>query len=339
MLPGASLAVPYEDLVTFGRHMLESQDIDPVYPVLRRLQERMGLTGTRDEQGLWLTVLYQAFYNLPSALAAFHRIGWSQGGKDAPIREVIEAAHLSELPIGVERRGLRGGLVLDYLKGYWRAVYQEAADWYVAHGDNRPSQRRWMRAGWSGEESEEERYLKFWDQWQTVPYNGRWSAFKTAELLKEVHDFPMSAPDMRMQHCSGPREGLIWLYSLDLGGYKARDRIKILNEYGLRLRRALADRGLPLSWEHLETVLCNFNSMRQGRYYVGHDIDEMQTQILAAIERNHFPGDQGRDQLQELILARREALPERYLGEYNGRRTIDHDRMVEYALTGRILTR
>jgi hypothetical protein len=329
---GVKMAVPYEDIVAFGTAMLSSQDIDPAYPTLRKLQERLGLTGTKNEQGLWLTVLYQAFYNLPSALAACHRIGWpvSQQG--------LCETRLHELPIGTERRGLRGGMVRDYLWGYWMAVEGEATNWQIVHsGERWVSQRRWMRHGWTGEDSEEERYLKFWDQWQTIPYNGRWSAFKTAELLKEVHHFRMTAPDMRMQHCSGPREGLIWLYSLELKPYKAKDRIRILNDYGLRLRRALADRGLPLSWEHLETVLCNFNSMRQGKYYVGHDIDEMQEQLMAARERGLFQDwDEG---WTALIRARQEALPLTYLGEFNGWRGIAHDRMGEYARTGRILTR
>lgn len=333
VLGTARNVVDYDDLARFGTAMLESKDIDPVYPVLGRLQEKLGLTGTRDEEGLWLTVLYQAFYNLPSALVAFRRIGWPVS------RQGYCEANLHELPIGTERRGLRGGMVRDYLHGYWSAVHHEATDWYVKHGGtNKPSQRRWMRAFWTGEETAEERYLKFWDQWQTIPYNGRWSAFKTAELLKEVHDFPMDAPDMRMQHCSGPREGLIWLYGLDnLGRYKALERVRILNDYGLRLRRALADRGLPLSWEQLETILCNFNSMRQGKYYVGHDIDEMQDQIRKAMILDTFKG--WPEGFSALVEARQETIPMDYLGEFNGRYGVEHNRMDEYLRYGRILTR
>jgi hypothetical protein len=315
--------VPLQHIVDFGVAMLESRDIDPIYPLLEYLyRDRLGETPDREERALWQTVLYVAFYNLPSALTAYREIGWPETS-DLKLEDRIPVAHLSRLPIGTERRGLRGGMVTTYLQGYWRTVRR--------HGGN---QERWMQQGWGDAPPLPEwRYNLFWDTWQQVKYNGRWSAFKTAEILSTVHRFPMAAPDMRMAHCSGPREGLIWLYDLDLSGMKASDRVKYLDGYGLHLRRQLADRGLPLSWEQLETVLCNFNSMRQGKYYVGHDIDELQGQIEAATAYLH-PGDEA-----SLWKARRAVIPCRYLGEGGGWSGVQHARMRVYLDEGHILTR
>ena len=77
---------------------------------------------------------------------------------------------------------------------------------------------------------------------------------------------------------------------------------------GHDLRERLAAMGVPLSWERLETVLCDFHSMVKGRYYVGHDIDQMLEQAEKAPPA-----------IRDLILAARAAtLPERYLGEVQG---------------------
>lgn len=312
MLTKVQTAVSLDDVAMFGWRMLGSKDIDPVYPVLQYILEYHDLKGLKDERGLWLTVLYVAFYNLPSALTAFRWVPMM------PIED--ECISAWNLPIGIERRGLRGGKISKHLMDYWERVRA------VGNGSVY-KQRRFLREGWSGNETPEQRYLKFWDQWQTVWGNGRWSAFKMAEILETVHGFQMQAPDMRLEFCSGPREGLIWLY-----GLQENTSTEDLNRWGLHLRRQLGDRGVPLTWEELETILCNFNSMRQGKYYVGHDVDEMQSQIQTA-EHLH-PDDKAL-----LWAARQQVVPREYLGETNGWSGIQKGRMKAYKDRGEIVVR
>jgi len=270
--------------------MLASQDIDPLYPVLRRLYDLYGMPA---EERLWFSALYVAFYNLPSALAAWI---WIAG------RDLDGCAdHLAKLPTGIERRGMRGGAVVPYL---WRMLEHEPLG-------------AWLTRGWKIDRPRGN-YEVFWERWQTVPGNGRWSAFKMGEILRRVHDFDLLAPDMRMEFCSGPKEGLQWLYDTK------SNEVSLLNTYGQRLRMELASRGVHLDWEHLETILCNFNSARKGKYYVGHDIDELQEQISS--HKYLFDGEK-----QMLWKARSDVLSHEYLGECQGWHGVQKHRMKEWA--------
>lgn len=284
-------------LADFASEMVRSNDIDPLYPVLRELYGLMELT---EEQALWFTTLYLAYYKLPSALAAF-REGYNLG--------------LERFPCATERRGLRGGAVVRHLADYRQAV--------AAY----PSQEAWITRDWGDDPTEN--YLAFWGTAQTVWGNGRWASFKWSELLKEVHFFNLEAPDMRLEFCSGPKEGLCWLYDLPL-----TTSVSQLNACALDLQVRLAERhqGRRLTWEELETILCNFNSLRRGRYYIGHDIDELQEAIDQAVFLD--PSDK-----VLLEQARSLALPREYLGEHWGRRGIDRKRMSAYQKGGVLLDR
>lgn len=332
--------IGYEEIAELGRAMVESGDLDPVSPVLKSVQAKLGLTGTRDEEGLWLTVLVQAFDSLPSALVAFKRIGWPA------YQQALCDANLHELPMGPMRRPMRGGMVRDYLHSYWSAVHQEAVDWAkkVQPAYQGVSQRRWMRAGWTGgyadkPESDTDRFLMFWDQWQTVPYNGRRYALSMANLLMRVHEFPMTPPDTRLQYVMAIRDAVTWLYKVEMDRtVKPSERTTILNHEVRRLNHELKQRGVILSFSELGSLLVALNAMRQGRYYVGLHIDTMQQQMSEAV----FHHDLFKDYTAEfdaLVEARRATLPRDYLGEYNGRRTIEQHRLTAYALSNKILTR
>lgn len=299
----------YEDVKTFARAMLESRDLDPLYDVLRELYVAMDLD---EERALWFTTLYLAYYNLPSALTAFWYL---------PLDDAYELLHgagepqaLTALPMATERRNLRiGGKVVLNLQSYlgWVAVFG--------------SQRLFLRQRWG--DNPERNFLAFWDTAQSVWGNGRWAAFKWADLLKNVHGWNLAAPDMRMAFCSGPKEGLQLLY-----GYPTED-VPTLDRMGADLRERLAADGLNLDWEELETVLCNFKSLYKGKYYVGHDIDELQERIDLS---GRFLG---LDERARLYRARQASLPAAYLGERHGWHGIDRARMGAYKATGAILTR
>jgi len=289
----------YTDVKTFARAMLASRDLDPIYDVLRALYYALDLAG---ETALWFTALYLAYYNLPSALVAFRAV---------PEPGYIPDRLLS-LPIAVERRNLLGGRIsrhiADYL-AYWRLY---------------GSQAKFITRGWAVDPWQN--FLRFWETAQRPWGNGRWAAFKWADLLKNVHGLLISAPDMRLADCTGPVEGLQRLYDT------TTEDVLALNYLGNNLRDRLAYDGLLLDWEQLETVLCNFKSLAKGKYYVGHDIDELQERI------DHAPYlDRGDRRL--LLEMRRRALPLVYLGECCGWQGIQRDRMGAYAERGAILVR
>lgn len=255
-----------------------------------------------EEQALWFTFLYLTYYRLDSALAAF---------KLQPTPGYLPEA-AARFPCATERRNLRGGKVLPHVADYMAKVR--------AHG----SQRGFLRRGWNHDPVHN--YEAFWETAQTIWNNGRWAAFKWSELLKQVHDFNLAAPDMRMQFCSGPKAGLELLYNAP------NSSVAQLNAYGVDLRGRAAAEGFNVpDWETLETVLCNFHSLRDGRYYIGHDIDELQ-HVLEHGVLTH-------DEAMPIWDARAMSLPESYLGELNGWSGVDKQAKQEYKLTGLIVRR
>lgn len=294
------------DFVTFGTELIRSQDVDPLYPVLKWLERDM-----EAEQALWFTFLYMAFYNLPSAMQAFE---WMESPKSADAR-------ITQLPRATERRNLRQANLLLLHMGNYEALVREAG-----------SQQSFLQQGWGADPVAN--YEAFWMTAQTVYQNGRWAAFKWAEILKKVHGWNLAAPDMRMEFCSGPKAGLCLMYDLDQQAVDKAGESGIwkLNYCGANLRQACAQAGLVVpDWETLETILCNFHSLRHGNYYIGHDIDELQERIehsgLSA-EQRHW-----------LYVARRNALPHDYLGELNGWQGVDKASKKRYQRTGEIWSR
>ena len=211
----------WQDLVAFTREMLASKDIDPLYDMLRGLYERLQLNS---EERLWFTTLYVAFYNLPSALSAWRLLGDYVGVTHERLDQ--HKPVLRTLPTGIERRGLRGGAVVPYLHHF---LGETQSNYERRYGVDPTPLSAWYTKGWQrgvalqASRTFEDNYECFWKQWDTIKGNGRWSAFKMAEILRRVHDLPLRAPDMRMEFCSGPKEGLVWLYDAHDASAVGRD--------------------------------------------------------------------------------------------------------------------
>lgn len=289
-----------DDMAAFAKPLIASKDIDPLYPVLRELQRNAS-----EESALWFTFLYLSYYNLASAYRvwlAFPR------PHDLP-------PWTAKLAFATERRGFRTPSRFMACVNAYLAIHQQFG------------QREYLQFGWVND-NPQLNYELFWKWANEIPGIGRWAAFKWGELLKRVHGWNLAAPDMRMQFCSGPKDGLIMLYDLP-------DTVPLhrLNKYGLILEKELLKRGVDNpDWETLETILCNFHSLCDGRYYVGHDIDELQHVIES--ESSMFPSEK-----KALWDARLKALPHEYLGELHGWSGISTSLNKRYADRGEILTR
>ena len=294
------------DIVLFSAAHLDSGDIDPVYPVLRSIIQGRGLS---EEEALWTVLCYVAFYNLPSALICL------EAYPDGPPSGMDDM--IAGLPCGVERRGFRGGTNLK--------VHMEAL---AATRARAGSLSDWMAPAVSGNPG---------DNWTlvntlvgTVWGNGRWAAYKTAELVEKVLGYPLAPTDCGHQFSSGPRKGIELLYGPVEGN--GADAIAVLDARSLDLYELVAGSGLELDLAQLETILCDFHTMWDGRYYVGHDIDQMQEQLHTL---DYIP-----ESVEvEIWQAREAGLSLAYLGERNGWRGVDKARKAEYKRTGQILVR
>jgi hypothetical protein len=319
-----------DQVADFSKLLIQSRDVDPDYALLSAVYTHILQVPKQSETALWFTALYLAYNSTPSALAAFRL-------QPEPGYMPQEAV---KYPCAVERRGLRGGKVIDHIASYvthtwiggqlpWMTQRWVTADQWEALG------KAW------GERMtpQEYNYMQFWETGQTVWQNGRRAVHKWLDILKNVHGLPVAAPDLRMQYCSGPKAGLIALYGLNENA-----SLKVLDAAGADMRVQLAQRGVHsyipdigmaqdgLDWETLETVLCDWNNLTLGRYYVGHDIDDIQKSLRKA----DYLSKADQEALWE---ARAIAFPDAYLGERHGWEGTDLDRNKIFRKTGQIVGR
>jgi hypothetical protein len=302
MLPQAPLAAFAE----FARHMQSSQDIDPVYPVLKQLIADLELEQPEAE---WLVVLYLAFYEITSALTAF--LAYPE--PRLHVSSILADREVLKLPTGIERRGLRGGdtmqeHLLDWLTRFdGQSFFTSAAEWFA----NDPYFNQGILDGY----------------FQGVKFNGRWAAYKGTEVLHKVLGYPNAAADAGHENSSGPRQGLTLFFPEVKGNNQVA--INKLDEQTEVLRLATRAHGVELAVEEVETLLCDFKSLAHGRYYCGHDTDLMLEGILAGPNRCRT----------QLLTARSGSMPQEYLGELHGWEARDKAAMRAYVERGEVLHR
>lgn len=294
-----------DDLAAFARLQVSSLDIDPAYPLLKWIVRDM-----EQEQALWRSVVYVAYHSLPSSEAVF-------SAAPEPGDNVQGAA--AKLPTDVERRGLRGGTAMTLHFESWAKVLE-------MHG----SLQGFLEEAMTGDPKESWRRMV--RLIQTVRGNGRWAGYKLAEVLMKSNGWPLEPPDMGNQNSTGPRQGLALFFDVVHGNSPAA--IQKLDEQGWILQDLLARRGVHIAIEELETCLCDFHAMADGRYYNGKGIDDILAQMNAAEKDWRV-----QPHIKTVWEAREAVLPRAYLGEFNSWKGVDHYRAGHYARTGEVLSR
>jgi len=264
-----------------------------------------------------MSFLYVAWYNLPSAWRAFNMMTYPM--------ELMCNWIDPKWPTGTERRANRGGKVIEHIQDYFLKIAGSKNQWSWYTEGLMPADKLGVYSEVLTELHDNWYVLN--DRIQTLYMNGRWAGYKHCEVLQKVNGLPVTAPHMGHANSSGPREGLGMLY--DTGGLEnnSPDVIAELDMMSLDLVARLNEATeLDLEVEDVETILCNWKSMMKGKYYVGHDIDELQEQILRAVERGILSNQEAR----YLWRARKAVLPHEYLGELNGWEGVDKRRMKAY---------
>jgi hypothetical protein len=240
------------DYRRWHRLQVDTDDLDPVYPVMRLLATAWRLT---PDEVAWLIALHVAYYHLGSALAAFSRTEGSPA--NVPGRpDALVGSPLLSLPCGTERRGHRTRIVLARHLCAVASTHRVGGwSWYAGNG-------------WD--------WTDLNDRLTGVIGNGRWAAYKTAEMVQKVGGAPLVATDAGHRYSSGPRKGLDLLYD---GLPTGQDPTTIRALDLITARLATDDLGEP-DVAKVETSLCDFHSLWKGRYYLGHDVDAMMDQLL-----------------------------------------------------------
>jgi hypothetical protein len=251
-LPSATDVAVLGDLARFARVERDSGDLEPWAAVLAELRR----TALGAEEALWLVKLYNAYDDLGSAWTVFRR--WPGPGVWAIDPDGAEAA---DLPLTNERRNLRGGKVIGHLSDY------------VAHlaGDR---QRSWLMRSLG--DDPEANFGRLTGRMRRVWGVGRQTAFEWAEFVAKVDGVPARAPDAMLWESEGPRRSLQRIFGND------RPSASWLDDRATEAKAYLAAEGVDLAWEDFETVICDFNVMRDGRYYPGRHLAALRAEIDAA---------------------------------------------------------
>jgi len=269
------------DFARFGRAMILSGDIDPQFWILRYMYKELKLD---HNTALWFTCLYLLYYHLGSAVQAWERY---------PKPNIIRKKEWNyDLPYFKQRRCFRGN---EYARDQINTIVK------VSDGD---------LAAWVDnlvDDGGEEGWTRVREAASELPYHGPWSSYKLCDMIKFVHNYDISAPDIGTKPgaTAGPIAGLNSLTGLDWKECANN------NQLHRDLLRMTIDLGAPVNGlDQLESMLCDYQSLINGKYYVGHDIDRDQAQLELERIRNPI--------LDILWEARQQIFDERLLGEIGG---------------------
>lgn len=240
-----------DDLTTFAQLEIVTKDVEPWALIIKDLLQHGDLD---QEQALWVLSLYNTYDSLGSAWCIYRRwpdpLLWSVApdGQDA-----------RNYPIMQERRNLFGGRVLRRLNEYAG---------FLTGGQQLP----WLTSCLLLNDPYDD-YARLMNHLRQIWGVGRLAAFEWAEFLSKVAGFPVHSPDAELWESSGPRQSLQKLY-----GNQSPTK-EWLTEAATHCRDHLRLNGVDLEWEDFETIVCDFNVMRNGRYYVGRHLAALKEEI------------------------------------------------------------
>lgn len=238
------------DLLEFARLEVASCDLEPWAMLLRALRLAHGHD---NETALWLVKLYNSFDSFGSAYNMFRR--WPTPGDWDHAQDKAEAR---DFPHMLERRNLHGGRGCVRFQSYCDLIGSRTQEeWFQQAIGNNPL----------------DNFLRLMTLTRRVWGVGRLAAFEWVEFLGKVMDWPIHAPDGQLWESSGPRLSLQRLYGNE------NPTPAELTAYAEHCRSYLADNGVPLHWEDFETVVCDFNVGRGGRYYPGKHLAALRGEI------------------------------------------------------------
>jgi hypothetical protein len=239
--------------VQFGRKLIASLDLDPVYVALEGVKMP---AATRAK----LCLAYWCLYHLGAAARIAENdtdAGYWRNLKEAAVNPI------KAWPRGSERR-------------HWRG--QAAIDSYEA-----------LRLE-SGNASE---LIHFWAEPKTfagvseriraVRGFGPWIAFKAADMMERCLKYPIDFSECELSIYDEPRKGaaLYWR-----GDEKAEINAEEVRRAANRLKQELGGISAPpdykrkINIQEVESIFCKWKSYRHGHYWVGKDIQEVRHSLL-----------------------------------------------------------
>lgn len=250
-------------LLEFGKQLIDSKDLDPVYILLQE-------SGMEREK-LWKWLLaYWGFYHVGTASYL------SEGNtEDRFWRRYMEGAKSvgnATHPRAPERRHFRGKNAVDSVNWMWSTGIEQMIGGFEEKGK-------------AGETLTVSQVMAHVQQWVGF---GPWIAFKVADMLERlgivkvdfgltdgfIYDSPAKGADLAWGEYgeyppTKPEGGVItW----------AMDYILLSDEVAYSLAPPRYER--PINVQEAETILCKWHSHMKGGYHIGEDIESCKKALL-----------------------------------------------------------
>lgn len=251
----------------FGRHLITTGDLDPVYIALTKTFE-----GRRDQLCRWL-LAYFCYYHCGVAC-------YMSDLKDDEFWKAMMIAARNELPSplgerwprSAERRHARGSAAIKMITAL-KARYGDRPEDFVNHLDTISS------AGHGGVDfAEISKHVK------SHYLMGSWMAFKVGDILECVLGCSISFDNASVFMFKDPRQAaiILWRQKMCLSdNARPRDENLVINEIVEYLKdefRELKAPPLfnrPIGLQEVETILCCWKSHMRGHYGPYNDINEI----------------------------------------------------------------
>lgn len=247
----------------FGRHLITTGDLDPVYIALRNMP-----IGPK-QRARWL-IAYWCFYHCGAAsmLSEHEGAGFWTNMLVAAQNE-IPAPNGGRWPRGHERRHARGQQGIK--------MVQHLRERYGARPEEMVTRLQDFSKGGVAFERlavEVKRHVLF----------GPWISFKVGDMLERVCGAPVNFDEAAVFMFKDPVKATEMLWRKKTGApdnAKPRDMHRVIHEAVAHLKAEFADLKAPpledraVDLQEVETVLCKWKSHMNGHYPLFNDIDEI----------------------------------------------------------------
>ena len=238
----------FDNAVSFGRELIRTGDLDPVYFALRALPL---------QQRFRTALAYFCLYHLGAA----GYLGRFKGSEFWDYLDIAAANKNLTWPRGAERRHWRGAAAVDcaaWLRKNYSEPEQVIYSWY-----NGASSKRFSSIA---------------EQVKKTPAYGPWISFKVADVMERCLDLAVDFSDCNLGIYREPRAGAALLLT---GDAETPITDAQLTEVFAALGKAIGKLKAPphhdrcVNLQELETVCCKYKSHVNGHYPVGKDLKEV----------------------------------------------------------------
>lgn len=273
-----SRAYPRLDIETFGSHLLESGDLDPVYIALHRMEL------PEAHRARWL-IAYWCLYHVGAACFISEREGrdfWmalrAAARNEAENPSPVEGGRW---PRGSERRHWRGEqaskAVRDLMGMYMdrpEAMVERLASTSLSSSE----------AAYGTEALETLPFALVASRAQAHRSFGPWISFKIADMIDRLGIAPVSFDNAAVFMFDDPRKAALNLARLKAGlapEVKFKDEGAVISQVVAYLEGHFRDRTAPpthdrpVGLQEVETILCKWKSHQNGHYPLNNDIVEI----------------------------------------------------------------